>query len=1013
LEGNELPKRASIIVSVLLAASSMAFAQATATINGRLVDQAGAVLPGATVTATHTATGVARTTVTNGEGLYSLPALNPGVYDLAAELAGFRPATKKAVELITGSTLTADFSLRIGQLEENVTVTGQAPLVEATQSAVSNSIRQTEVAQLPMLNRSLAAMITLLPGAREVPTSGAHGHAASYVSFGGGAGRNYTMIVDGAENKEDHDGGTTMVYSLEGVQEFRALTSSFTAEYGKAATVVVLATKSGTNRVQGSLFGYGRNQSLIATDYFSLPANGGFGKQPFSRVQYGGSIGGPLRTDRAWYFGSIERVQQEYTLPRPDTLYQQQVFLQALNIGAIPTHSVSQPFRDLLGQAKVNFQLSSKHNVFARYAIQDGYVDNGSVTTGRTLLQGYDRLDRNAQHMWDASAGWTWVISPTAVNQFTTQYLYYDHDNIYPDCPSRVQGGVIDWGTCLSRRLTFPSVSTGVSNSFPHWHNWEKKAEFRDDFSKQLGRHALKFGADYMNLPLYGGIFGSGSPGTITFFDDPSVIVNNTNRRYPLGFQTPGIVRSITVVSGTIGDYESKSSWNFGAYAQDDFKVTSRLTLNLGLRYDVYQYMGQPVLDRSRTYQILKAIGSPYGKLPSTDKKNFSPRIGLAWDLRGDGRDVFRAGVGLFYGQGIMNSYYQRNFDERDVIYTQATYTNSAIAVGQLANFVYGVTPVPTAPFAPTQYPSGQSVNGFWYDPDLKDTLTNQSHVGFSHLFSHETVLSVDYTHVLGLNGWRQLNINPLLPNPDNPAGARVRPLAADLQRVFSDRALLGAVNLTSSVSRSLYDEVSVHLERRFSVAAALQTNYTLAWARGYGGSSDGTTEGGYLPPQVPSATGGDIFAPWEWGPTAYDERHRITLAGVFNLPYGIDVSPSFTAASPRPYTQYRANNPSGDGLLQLLGPDGNPVGINRASGKALVNANARVTKNISLSNKKVALFAELYNLFNRANFGNNFNGNAFSPATYNKPSGYLGGIASTSTIPISFQVQFGARFSF
>lgn len=382
-------RRAALSAALLLlVATSALHAQATATLNGRIVDQGGAVLPGATVSVTHTATGVARTTVTNAEGLYSIPALNPGVYDIQAELPGFAPATKKALELITGSTLTADFSLRIGQIEENVTVTGQAPLVEATQSAVSNSIRQTEVAQLPMLNRSLAAMITLLPGAREVPTSGAHGHAASYVSFGGGAGRNYTMLVDGAENKEDHDGGTTMVCSLEGVQEFRALTSSFTAEYGKAATVAVLATKSGTNRMQGSLFGYGRNQSLIATDYFSQPENGGFGKQPFSRVQYGGSVGGPLRKDRAWYFGSIERVQQEFTLPRPDNLYQQHLLVQALNASAVATHSISQPFRDLLGQVKVNFQIGDTHSAFARYAIQDGYVNNGSVTTGRTLLAG-------------------------------------------------------------------------------------------------------------------------------------------------------------------------------------------------------------------------------------------------------------------------------------------------------------------------------------------------------------------------------------------------------------------------------------------------------------------------------------------------------------------------------------------------------------------------------------------------------------------------------------------------
>jgi hypothetical protein len=1007
-------KKSLLALSLVLATDGWAFAQATAAINGRILDQAGGALPGVTVTATNTGTKVPRTVVSNAEGLYSIPALERGIYDLQAELSGFATATRKGVELLTGSTITADLSLGIAQLEESVTVTGQSPLVESSRSSLTSTIRQTEVAQLPMLNRSLAAMITLLPGAREVPTSGAHGHAASYVSFGGGAGRNYAMLVDGAENKEDHDGGTTMVYSLEGVEEFKVLTSSFTAEYGKAATVIVLATKSGTNVIRGSGFAYGRNESLTATDYFSKPDNGGQGKQPFKRTQFGGSIGGPILKNRAWFFGSVERVQQDFTLSRPDNLVQQLRYLEGLNIGAVASQSITQPFRDLLAQVKLNIQLAPNHSAFVRAASQTGYVDNGAVTTGRSLLASGATTDRNQQDMWTVSGGWTWIINPMTVNQFTTQYLYYNHDNIYPDCPDQVQGAVIDWTPCLSQRLTFPSVSTGVANGFPHWHNWENKIELRDDFSKQMGSHSLKLGADFMPVPLYGGIFGGGSPGNITFFDDPSVIATNANGRYPQGFRTPGIVRAITVVSGTIGDYESKGAWNFGTYLQDDYKITPKVTLNLGVRYDVYQYMNQPELDKNRTYQALKALGSPYGRLPQTDKNNVSPRLGLAWDFRGNGEDVLRGGYGMFYGQGIMNSFYQQNFASRDIVYFPQTYTNSAIGSGTLANYVYGVSPLPTALFAPTQYPGGQSVQGFWYDPDLKDAVTHKFHVGLSHLLAASTVLAVDYSHVLGLNGWRTININPLLDHDNNPATPRIRPMAADTLRVFGDSNYFGPVQLTASVTKSLYDEVAVHFERRFSQVASIQTNYTLAWARAFGGSSDGTTEGTFQPPQVANAAGGDLTAPWEWGPTPYDERHRITVAGVFNLPFGFDVAPSFTAATARPYTQYRANNPSGDGFLQLLDANGNPVGINNARGVALINANSRVTKTFDMpGHRRLSAFAEFYNVLNRANFGNNFSGNAFSPATYNQPTGYLGGIGSTSTIPISFQVQFGARFSF
>jgi hypothetical protein len=226
-----------------------------------------------------------------------------------------------------------------------------------------------------------------------------------------------------------------------------------------------------------------------------------------------------------------------------------------------------------------------------------------------------------------------------------------------------------------------------------------------------------------------------------------------------------------------------------------------------------------------------------------------------------------------------------------------------------------------------------------------------------------------------------------------------------------------------SSVNKSRYDELAVHFERRFSQVAGFQVNYALAWSRGSQGLSDGNYPFG-VGPQIPSATGGLYNAPWEYGPTSFDERHRVTVAGVLTLPFDINVSPSVTVASARPYTQYRAFNPSGDGQLMVLCPSGNsadvgfgagqvPCGINNARGKALINANARVSKNLALpSGRRISIFAEFYNILNRANFGDQYS-NFVGAADYGKPTGYLGGLGATSTIPISFQVQFGARLSF
>jgi Carboxypeptidase regulatory-like domain/TonB dependent receptor len=1021
----------------VLAAAGALFAQATATITGRMVDQAGAVLPGVTVTVTNVATGVARDTITNAEGLYNVPALEPAMYNVKAELAGFAPQVRNNVQLLIGATLTIDLQLGLASIQESVTVAGQAPLVETTQAVTSNSITQIEVQALPMLNRSISAMMNLLPGAREVAgTVSAHGFSSSFVSFGGGTGRNFNMLIDGTDNKEDECGGTLMVYSLEGVQEFKTLTTGASAEYGRGSATVLVATKSGGNVFHGTGFFYGRNQNLIATDYFSQPANGGLGKPPFSRQQYGGSIGGPLVKDNAWFFGAVERIPQDFTLPRPQAAFNQLAILQnALpGVGILNSQSVFQPSRDLLHQYKLNFQLGQKHSAWVRWSGERSYIDNGFVGgTGALLSYSPQFVEHNHQITWNMAGGETWVINPTTVNQVSVSYLSYTHDDHYPPCPQpQIQNGV-DMGVdaCLIGKLAFPSVSTGPfsGGAFALFTDVENKFEVKDDFSKQMGRHAFKTGTSVMLLPLFGGIYGAGSPGTIAFFDDPSVIVNNTNGRYPQGFLTPGIVRSITETSQAIGDYGSAAGsvtycldhqtpdcevnswrhpdWAVGVYAQDDFKVSQRVTLNLGLRWDAYDYIGTRNLPNNRAFQALNAIGNQFGTgIPKVGYKYFQPRLGAAWDVHGDGKDVVRGSYGLFFVGGIQNAYYVRNQLNQPFIFTSAQIVDTAIGQGPLANYVYGVSPLPAPPLRPTELPPGGRTAGYWYDPNLVDERHHEFHTGWSHVFPHEAVVSVDYTHILGHDGWRQVDVNPIIN------GNRI--LAPAFQSVLGDANILSNVYIIRSVDRSLYDEVTAHFERRFSPRAALQANYTLAWARGMGGVTDGTVITSAPYPQTPSATGGDINAPWEWGPTAFDERHRVVVTGLLAVPGGIDVSPSMTFATARPYTQFRAVNPSGNGSLMILDASGNPAGVNNARGVPLFNLNMRVTKNLPIGGeRKVSLFAEFYNMTNRANFGNQFFGNAFAPATYGQPSGYLGGVGAVSTLPNSFQVQFGGRFSF
>lgn len=987
---------------LVLATNGLLFAQATGTLTGRIVDQDNAVLPGVTVNLRNTESGATRSTVTNEQGLYSVPALERGVYELTTELSGFA-ASSRRVELLAGSTVALDFKLALAGLTESLTVQGTIPLVETTQALNASSIRQTEVAQLPMINRSLAAMMTLLPGAREVAASGSHGHAAGYVSFAGNTGRSYNMYVDGVDNKEDQDGGTLVQLSLDGIEEFRALGAGFQAEYGRGSTVVVLASKSGTNQMRGSGFFFGRNESLTATDYFSQPEHGGFGKQPFKRLQFGGSAGGRIAKDRAWFFGSVERIIQDFQLPRSSKQIAELKIMEGLGIGVVASSAVPQPFRDFLYQAKASFQLAKDHNGFVRFLGQHGYVGNNALTTASALWKGDPLAQINNQSLYSVAGGWTWVASPTAVNEFRAQYAYYLHnDTSAVPC--------LNLATCVPQRLSFPSVnSTQPFFAHPSWVNFETKFEVMDNFSKQSGSHAFKVGVDYAKLPTFYANLQVFSPGNITFFDDASTILNNTNGKYPQGFQTPGIVRTILQTSLAQVDAWSHGSFFFAAFGQDDWRLTPKLTLNLGVRYDVEQMVNNCCWERSRTRKILQDIGHRYAPVPPNDTNNVAPRIGLAWDVKGDGKNVVRGSFGLFYATGIITSAYTANLEQQDVVFVRQTITDSAIGTGPLANYVYGVSPLPAGPaFAPTSFVTGGNAQGQWYTPNFEDALSQNSSVGFSHMFSPTTVLALDYLHVLTLNGWRSLNISPLVSGK--------RALAADLQRVYGDPALLGPIAVLCSCNRGMYDALDVHFERRLA-RTALTVNYSLANARGMGGSTDFTTQGGHIGPEFQDTLTGGINLPYEWGPTNVDERHRITVAGVIPMRYGIDVAPSFTAASARPYTQFQAPNPNGGSALQgiyLRDASGNPLGVNNARGKALVNANARVTKNVTLPNSRtVSIFAEFYNMLNRANFGNSYGNLKYAPATYGQPIGYLGGIGSTTTIPISFQVQFGARFAF
>src|SRR6266576_1363941 len=274
IQRGEKCMRLWIVAALMVVAATPAFAQATST-------------------APNTSTGVSRETVTNAEGSYYMPGLEPGVYTVKTDLTGFSPSVRQNVNLAVNATLTIDFKLALAGLNETLTVTGEAPMIEVTQSKVANTIQTTELQNLPMLTRTISGMLELLPGAAPVGELHRTKQNVGTVSFAGSSGGNVTPTVDGADNRDNHYSGPLMSFTTESLEQFQLSSSQFTASDGRTGgAAVTLVTKSGTNLLHGSLFGYERDRKLTAADYFTKQA--GAAKSPFSRQQFGGSIGGPI-----------------------------------------------------------------------------------------------------------------------------------------------------------------------------------------------------------------------------------------------------------------------------------------------------------------------------------------------------------------------------------------------------------------------------------------------------------------------------------------------------------------------------------------------------------------------------------------------------------------------------------------------------------------------------------------------------------------------------------------------
>jgi len=999
----------------MLMVASPAVAQiGMGTFNGLMIDADGGALPGVSVIAVNLETGVVREGTTNGEGIFNLPGLQPGPYSLTTSLPGFATETRDNIGLGINQTMTLDMTMALAGLAETVTVTGEAPLIEVTQSNLSTSIEATELVNTPLVNRTIAGMLNLLPGASPIRPLHRTKTNAGTTSFGGNRGGNMGATVDGADNRDNHYGGPLMSFTTEGIEQFELSVTQFNATDGRASGAALsLVTKSGTNQLRGSAFIYERDEALTAKDFFTKES--GADEVPFSRQTYGGSIGGPIMENRMFFFAAGERMQEVTGVPVPQKNFNLMEGMVALvDAGQLPEDQVYRAHPNfyqrngslMMFSSKVNAQLNNAQSISYRYAYQRDRRDNA-----RLNISNDNREAENIElSSWSGVAQHSLVMGNRGLNQFTFQssHMPYVSNAFNRNSGAEYTRNFPDVDI-FPNSLEFAGVSSGGrGSSGSRSDRWV--IQFRNDVSVLLGDHSIRTGVDLKHLPGLGLENGNEQFATYTFFDDPWEILNNTNGLYPQGLQTPGALQQWTQANG--GAMNGKGSWGnsvltaqqFGTWLQDDWRVTSNLTLNLGLRYDTdIDLMDQPYWDNNLTMLALKAIGHEHGVTPNTPRMDFSPRVGFAWDASGTGDTVIRGGYGFYYDQ------YNTAAAGGDIIFLNrrpinavAELRNTSVGVGDMADHVYNVDPGFPQPPSEGVLPSGST--GEWIHNGITSPNMHHFHIGVAQTLMTNTVLTVDYSRTEGRNDWRSTDSNPKISGSPRILSSQFATLGGNINGVeyFNDKNLMSRIDILSTLGESQYDALTFRIQTRLD-NANFQAHYTLAKSESYGGST-GTRSG--APASMHAL---DLRGPGEWGPNTIDERHRFVASGVFELPYGIQLSPVVQIASARPYNLRTGRDTNKDGRNndRYIFPDGRQAHANEGRGDNTFVADLRATKFLPLGgNRRIGLFLELLNVTDAVNHGNRYQGNGRS-SSFQEPFDYIAGIGYAR------QIQLGSRFLF
>jgi hypothetical protein len=829
----------SIVIIFYSGAAVFAQQSGAATLSGRVTDQVGAIIVGVKVTATQKATGAKRETVTNSEGLYVFTTLTPGAYELVFENSGFKKYTLPNYTIYVGQSQTRDLQMDPGQIIEDGEAFYREPLVNTANGAVDGSIKPREISGLPLNGRNYLELALLIPGNTPAPNFDPTKTGSVIISSAGQLGRGGNITIDGTDNNDDAVGGPLLNISQDAVAEFQIATNRFSAELGRSASSVInVLTKAGTNEWHGSFSFFERDRRLQG-----LPATFDRRNQepPFDRQQYSATLGGPIKKDSAWWFGSFEyRNQDGATL-----VGERDVAARQIRRGFAPA-----PLDDALGLARGDWTLSDHDRIGFRYAIER-LDDTGATKLDRAIGSASQRQQLNNNHQ-AFLANWVRVFTPTVVNEFSFSV------NNFSNTTKPLTTGP---------QLTFPSILDGVSFRIPQGTK-VNRLQFSDALSYVRGAHTFKFGGEAQRVDA---LFDLGvfQQGRIEFVQDFAQADFNGDGRV----DDNDLLFAVTLRSSkpdqalVLPDDDNN---HFAFFAQDDWRLSKNLTLNLGLRYEIDTNVNNNSWYENRN----PIVQSFYRGDRKSDKNNFAPRIGFNWATDG-GRTSVHGGYGIYYDRitlEIMSL--ERGLDGRALAIevragnALSDPTGRPIFIDPATGRFRPGAPVLSNPFTGFILPGAGASGINIIDNDLQNPMVQQFNLGVQRELGRDFVIRADYLHNLGTKFiiGRTIGVvnNPVVGGPDR------------------------VVNLESSV-KTKYDGLLMSLEKRFSNRYQLRASYTLSKAFNYANDD-----------QIPFSNGpvNPNNIQLEYGPTPNDRRHYFTFSGAVELPYGFQLAPIMTLAS-------------------------------------------------------------------------------------------------------------------